>query len=178
MEHDCLLKYNGEAFFYGSLAEPVSCIVGGFHVNYHITPGSYNHAMGIVEGGNCAILGGAGPMGLGAIDYAIHCDRKPSLLVVTDINDERLARAESILSVEEASKNGVKLVYLNTTLDTGIAIKKLMDVSDGKGYNDVYVLNPFESLLDQANAILAFDGCLNFFCRPDRHKLFGKIQFL
>ena len=35
-------------------------------------------------------------MGLGAIDYALHCDRRPSLLVVTDIDDERLARAESI----------------------------------------------------------------------------------
>jgi Threonine dehydrogenase and related Zn-dependent dehydrogenases len=177
MEHDCLLNYNGEAYFYGSLAEPVSCIVGGFHVNYHITPGSYVHSMGIVEGGNCVILGGAGPMGLGAIDYAIHCDRKPGLLVVTDINDERLARAASILSVEEAAKNGVKLVYLNTTLDTTVAIKKLMDVTDGKGYNDVYVFNPFESLLDQANAILAFDGCLNFFAGPTDTNFSARFNF-
>ena len=41
-------------------------------------------------------------MGLGAIDYALHCDRRPSLLVVTDIDDERLARAESIYTVEHA----------------------------------------------------------------------------
>ena len=55
--------------------------------------GSYQHEMGIVEGGNLAILAGAGPMGLGAIDYAIHCDRKPGLLVVTDIDQARLDRA-------------------------------------------------------------------------------------
>jgi hypothetical protein len=34
-------------------------------------------------------------MGLGAIDYALHCDRKPGLIVVTDIDDARLARAEA-----------------------------------------------------------------------------------
>ena len=82
METDSLLKYGAEAFFYGSVAEPLSCIVGTFHAMYHTRPGEYVHDMGIVEGGNMAILAGAGPMGLGAIDYAIHCDRRPGMLVV------------------------------------------------------------------------------------------------
>ena len=55
------------------------------------------------------ILAGVGPMGIGAIDYAIHCDRKPGLLVVTDIDEARLKRAASIYTVEEAEKNGVRL---------------------------------------------------------------------
>ncbi len=87
MELDCLLDYKGDAFYYGSVAEPMSCIIGAFHANYHTVQGSYNHVMGVVEGGKMAILAGVGPMGLGAIDYVIHTDRKPSLLVVTDIND-------------------------------------------------------------------------------------------
>ena len=33
MECGCLLPYDGDAFFYGSLAEPMSCIVGGFPAN-------------------------------------------------------------------------------------------------------------------------------------------------
>jgi len=37
MEQNCLLKYEGDAFFYGSLAEPMSCIVGAFHASYHTT---------------------------------------------------------------------------------------------------------------------------------------------
>jgi len=40
--------------------------------------------MGVRDGGNMAILAGVGPMGLGAIDYALHQNRKPGLLVVTD----------------------------------------------------------------------------------------------
>ena len=55
MDLGCLLPYEGDAFFYGSLAEPMSCIVGGYHASYHTTAGSYVHDMGIVEGGNAAI---------------------------------------------------------------------------------------------------------------------------
>ena len=40
MECNCLLPYNGEAFYWGSLTEPMSCIVGAFHANYHTTAGS------------------------------------------------------------------------------------------------------------------------------------------
>ena len=57
---DCLLDYSGDAFFYGSLAEPMSCIIGAFHASYHTKPGSYQHQMGIVDGGNMAILAGRG----------------------------------------------------------------------------------------------------------------------
>ncbi len=77
MECDCLLEYTGEGFFPASLAEPMSCIIGAFHATYHTQPGVYTHHMGIVKGGDMAVLAGAGPMGLGAIDYALHCDRRP-----------------------------------------------------------------------------------------------------
>ena len=82
LDADCLLTYDGEAFFPASLSEPMSCIVGAFHASYHTPPGTYNHNMGIRKGGNMAILAGVGPMGLGAIDYALHQERKPGLLAV------------------------------------------------------------------------------------------------
>ena len=31
---DCLLPYDSDVYFYGSLAEPMSCIVGTFHAMY------------------------------------------------------------------------------------------------------------------------------------------------
>jgi threonine dehydrogenase-like Zn-dependent dehydrogenase len=150
----------------------MSCIVGGFHVNYHTKPGSYEHIMGIAEGGNMALMAGVGPMGLGAIDYALHNSRRPSLLVVTDIDAARLARAASLYTVEEAAKNGVKLVYLN-----GPTTEELMSLTDGKGYNDVYVYAPVAPLIEQADAILAFDGCLNFFAGPTDPAFSAKLNF-
>lgn len=175
MEMDCLLDFRANAFFYGSLSEPMSCIVGGYHAHYHTTAGSYVHEMGIREGGNLAILAGAGPMGIGAIDYAIHCDRRPSLLVVTDIDDARLARVSSILTPEEAAKNGVRLVYLNTKCDD--AVEKLMALTDGKGYDDVIVFAPVAPVVEQGDAILAKDGCLDFFAGPTDPKFSAKFNF-
>ncbi len=174
MEVGGLLHYDGEAFFYGSLAEPMSCIVGGFHANYHTTPGSYVHDMGITEGGNMALLAGAGPMGLGAVDYAIHCDRKPAMLVVTDIDDARLARAASILSPEEAEKNGVKLMYINTADKTA---EDLLALTDGKGFNDVFCYAPVRPVVEMSDAILAKDGCLNFFAGPTNPAFSAEFNF-
>jgi len=174
MEMGCLLPYDGEAYFYGSLAEPMSCIVGGFHANYHTKAGSYVHSMGIKEGGNMAILAGAGPMGLGAVDYAIHNDIRPSLLVVTDIDDARLARAASILTVEEAAKNGVKLMYVNTA---GKDKECLLELTGGEGYDDVFVYAPVKPVVEMGDDILAKDGCLNFFAGPTNPAFKAEFNF-
>lgn len=176
MELGCLLPYEGEAFFSGSLAEPMSCVVGAFHASYHTSPGSYIHDMGIVEGGNMAILAGVGPMGLGAIDYAIHCDRKPGLLVVTDIDEARLKRAASIYRVDEAQRNGVKLVYVNTSAaDKGVDY--LASLTEGKGYDDVLVFAPVKSLVEMGDKLLAHDGCLNFFAGPSNSDFSAEFNF-
>ena len=160
----CLLDYKGDAFYFGSLSEPMSCIVGTFHAMYHTENGKYTHTMGIVPGGSMAILAGAGPMGMGAIDYAMHCDRKPGLLVVTDIDDTRLGRAAAIYTPEEAAKNGVKLVYVNTSGPNAVA--RLLELTGGKGYDDVLVFAPVRPVVEQGDAILGRDGCLNFFAGP------------
>ena len=161
---DCLLPYNSDTYYYGSLAEPLSCVIGTFHAMYHTKACSYVHEMGIKEGGKMALLASVGPMGLGAIDYAIHCDRKPSLLVVTDIDDARLARAASIYTVEEAAKNGIELHYVNTRMENATAY--LRELTGGTGYDDVVCFAPVRPLIEQADDILGFDGCLNFFAGP------------
>ena len=164
METGSLLAYKGEGFFHGSLAEPVSCVIGAFHAQYHTTNGCYEHKMGIVEGGKMAILAGVGPMGLGAVDYAIHGPRRPKLLVVTDIDDARLARAATLYTVEDAKANGVELVYLNT--GCADAVEKLMELSGNTGYDDVLCFAPVRPVVEQGDRILGRDGCLNFFAGP------------
>ncbi len=176
MECGCLLHYSGDAFFYGSLAEPMSCIVGGFHANYHIKPGTYVHHMGIVEGGAAAILAGAGPMGLGSIDLAIHGDKCPSLLVVTDIDTARLERAASIITVDEASRMGVKLMYINTN-DYENPVEYIRSLTNDAGFNDVFVLAPVKPVVEMGDALLARDGCLNFFAGPTNPAFSAMFNF-
>lgn len=173
METGSLLHYGGDAFFYGSLAEPMSCIVGGFHAQYHTKNGSYVHQMEIKEGGNMAILAGAGPMGMGCIDYAIHGDIKPAKLVVTDIDDARLQRAASILTVEEAKANGVELMYVNTSDKTE---KDIMDMVGG-GFDDIFVYAPVKPVVEMADRMLGRDGCLNFFAGPTNPEFKAEFNF-
>lgn len=176
MTMDCLLSYEGESYFMGSLSEPMACIVGAMHANYHIKQGTYIHDMGIVQGGSMAILAGVGPMGLGLIDYAIHCDRKPGRLVITDIDSDRLARAASIYTVEEARKNGVELVYLNTS-DVKNPVEKLLEINKDSGYDDVFVMAPVKPVVEQGDAILGKDGCLNFFAGPSDQNFSAAMNF-
>ena len=176
MALNCLLPYNGEAFFMASLSEPMSCIVGAFHANYHTANGSYTHKMGIVEGGNMAILAGVGPMGLGAIDYAIHGPRKPKLLIVTDINDARLERAAQLYTESDAAANGVRLLFVNTGKFEDPAAA-LLEYTDGKGFNDVFCMAPVLPVVETADRILGRDGCLNFFAGPIDPKFSAMFNF-
>lgn len=174
MEMDCLLKYDADTYFFGSLAEPMSCIVGTYHAMYHTTQGSYVHNMGIKKGGKMAILAGAGPMGLGAIDYALHNpDLNPSLLIVTDVDDARLGRAASIFPPEKAK--GITLKYVNTR-DMN-AVEGLMAITDGTGYDDVLVMAPVRAVVEQGGAVLAKDGCLNFFAGPSDTNFKAEFNF-
>lgn len=176
MELGCLLKYEGESYYEASLAEPMSCIIGSFHANYHTTMGSYEHKMGIAEGGKLAILAGAGPMGLGAIDYALHSPRRPKMIVVTDVDEKRLARAQGIFSVDEAKKDGIELVFVNTK-EVSDAPAHLIQVSGGTGFDDVYVFAPVKALVEQGDKILGRDGCLNFFAGPTDVNFAGECNF-
>jgi len=175
MEVDCLMRYEGDAYFLASLSEPMSCIVGATKAQYHVKRGTYDHKMGIVEGGKCALLGAAGPMGMGAIDYLVHGPRKPELLVVSDIDRARLDRAASIVSRQEAHANGVKLIYLNTA--SGDPVRDLRDLAGGGGYDDVFVFAPVAPVIEQGDAILGKDGCLNFFAGPTSASFAARFNF-
>jgi threonine dehydrogenase-like Zn-dependent dehydrogenase len=166
MELGCLLHYDGDAYFYASLAEPVSCIIGGYHTMYHTNKQNYDHAMGIKPGGNVLILGGAGPMGLGAVEYPLYGNQRPSRIVVTDVDDGRLRRAQELISPELAKQQGVELRYVNPR-NCADQYAFLMDITGGVGYDDVFVYAPVRELAELGDKLMAFDGCLNFFAGPN-----------
>lgn len=170
MEQDCLLTYEGETWFEGSLVEPLSCVIGAFSANYHLQEGTYNHKMGIRPQGRVLIIGGTGPMGLLAIDYALHGPVNPSLLVVTDANEDKLSYARK----HYPSEPQTLLHYLNaqsSSYDT------LMELSGGHGFDDIFVFVADERLVTMASSLLAPDGCLNFFAGPQDKQFSAPINF-
>lgn len=176
MTQGCLLPYTGEGFYPASLSEPLSCVVGAIHANYHTTPGSYVHSMDIKDGGKMALLAGVGPMGLAMINYVLHReDRHPALFVVTDINQERLDRAASLYTVEFAAERGIELHYVNTAVENPAEL--LLGISGGSGYDEVVVMAPVPAVIEQGDAILAQDGCLNFFSGPGKPDFKAPLNF-
>ena len=174
LERGCLLPYEGEGYYKGSLVEPIGCVLRAFKGMYHTDYTNYARTDGAKKGGKLAILGGAGPMGLAAVELAIGyagC----SQVVVTDLSDERLAYARTKCSPEAAKARGCELIYVNTSGDQDEQIKKLLEISDG-GFDDVMVMVPVSSLLTMAEKISAFDGCINFFAGPAIHDMQGSLN--
>ena len=177
MEQGCLLPYKGEGFYPASLSEPLSCVIGAMHACYHTTPGSYVHSMEIKDGGKMALLAGVGPMGLACINYVLHReDRHPSLFVVTDIDQTRLDRAATLYTKEFAASRGIDLRYVNTGAVEN-PVEALRELTGGEGYDEVVVMAPVPAVVEQADAILGFDGCLNFFSGPGRSDFKAPFNF-
>lgn len=116
-------------------------------------------------------------MGLAAINYVLRReDRKPSLLVITDVDQARLDRAASIYTVEFAASRGIDMKYINTGKMKN-PVEELKAIAGDDGYNDVFVFAPVRAVVEQGDAILGFDGCLNFFAGPDNTSFSAMMNF-
>lgn len=164
IEKGCVLPYDGGYYANGSLAEPMSCIIGAFRASYHTEPLVWEHQMGIRTGGSLALLGSGGAMGVGALDYALHGPFRPRLVVAVDVSDERLGRLRELFPPEEALSRGTQLEFVNAAEADPVAV--LAELSGGNGYDDVVVFAAVTELIETGDAILARDGCLNFFAGP------------
>ena len=170
IENGYLMKLESDCFFKGSLIEPASCVIRGYKGSLHLDE-SLQPFSNIRPGGKVAILAGCGPMGLVAIDIALHGDIKPSLVVVTDLNADRLARAKEIFRPEEASKDGIQLIFSQSNDK-----EELMALAGG-GFDDVFVYAPVPAVVELGDEILGFDGCLNFFAGPLDKNFSAKFNF-
>ena len=115
-------------------------------------------------------------MGLGALTYAIHRDVRPSMVVVTDVNPDRLARAKELFPEAEAAREGVELHFVNMN-DYEDPVAELRRISGGTGYEDVFCYAPVAVVIQQSSEILGRDGCLNFFAGPTDNKFSASMNF-
>jgi threonine dehydrogenase-like Zn-dependent dehydrogenase len=170
IENGYLMKLESDCFFKGSLIEPASCVIRGYKGSMHLDADGVPYT-NIKPGGKVAILAGCGPMGLVAIDLALHGTVKPSVVVVTDLDEARLARAKAIFSPEQAAQDSIKLVFSNST-----SKDELIELAGGE-YDDVFVYAPVPAVVELGDEILGFDGCLNFFAGPLDKNFSAKFNF-
>ncbi len=90
-------------------------------------------------------------MGLGAISYMLNCNSKPSLLVITDIDEVRLKRASELFTEEYAKERGVEIHFVNTAkVDDPV---KRWILTGGTGFDDVSVYAPVRPVIEMADEI-------------------------
>ncbi len=173
MELGCLIPFKGDSYYEGSLCEPVSCVIAAFDAQYHLIPHTYNHKMGVKAGGNMLIVGGTGPMGLLAIDYALHADTKPKRLVVTDIDQAKLDRAKELYPSDE-----VEVHFVNTK---GLSVdeqEKLLNAKvNNEKYDDLFLMISVKPLAEMAGRLMNADACLNQFAGPVDKSFSADLNF-
>ncbi|MBQ8344913.1 MAG: zinc-binding dehydrogenase [Clostridia bacterium] len=173
MERGCLIPYEGDSFFKGSMVESVGCVLRGYKGFYHTDYETYLRTDGAKKGGRLAILGGAGPMGIGAVELATGY-AGVSQVVVTDLNQDRLDYAAAKCTPERAAEKGCDLRYINTS-GMEDPVSELKAISEG-GFDDVFVMVPVPALFTMAEEICREDGCVNFFAGPPVHQMPGSLN--
>lgn len=172
LKQDCLIPYDGQTYFEGALIEPLSCIIGAFNANYHLKPNSYEHIMGIKPDGDLIILGGTGPMGMLAIDYALGGPIKPKKVVITGRSKEKIEHLKTLYQ----SRNGIELEFVDIS-NVEDQISLLKTKSSKGSFDDIFIFLPSQELIYIASQLLAFDGCLNFFAGPQDKNFSAEINF-
>ena len=154
------------------------------------------HVMGPEPGGTMLLLAGCGAMGLAAVDIACHWpEARPRRLVVTDVDEARLARAAAVFGLPAPADglssgvvNGVEVRFRNTRgLADPVAALKALNVdaatrrddptATGGGYDDVLLFAAVPALIEQSSALMGFGGCLNFFAGPTDQNLAAPFNF-
>ncbi len=172
IDSDAVLTFKDCPFFEASLAEPLSCIIGAANEQYHCDMGKHKHIMGIKDGGSLAILGAGGPMGLAMLDYFLHSEKKPSLIMAVEIDPVKIEKARNLFS----SKKGETALHFVNPREEDL-IKASRQITNNRLFDDVFTMFPASEILETADKLLGEDGTNNFFAGPADKELKASINF-
>ena len=161
LKADCMLPLPDDEmpYFAASMAEPISCIVSAQDRNYHIYKDGPHAArepkLGLLAGGVAVVIG-AGAMGRIHAELALRFS--PRVLIVSDLQQERLDEVAKSIS-QKAKDKGTKLIcVLPDKLDDTVK-----EVSNGAGADDIILAVGVNPVQQHALSLLATGGVANLF---------------
>ncbi|MHC4394289.1 MAG: alcohol dehydrogenase catalytic domain-containing protein [Planctomycetota bacterium] len=157
----CLLPLpdNNMPYFTVSMAEPISCIYSAQQRNYHIikdSPGTERKPqLGLLPGGVTVVIG-AGAMGRMHAELALRFS--PKVLIVSDLQQERLDKVVKNIGQKANSKNCKLVCVLPDKLETAVT-----EQSNNRGADDIILAVGIQSVQQNALRLLAAGGVANLF---------------
>ncbi|MGD9369582.1 MAG: zinc-binding dehydrogenase [Desulfobacteraceae bacterium] len=128
--------------------------------------GSVRNRCELVPQGVAVFVGAGGPMGQMHVQRAIELPDGPRKIIATEVNARRLAALEQRVA-PIAAKNNRELIYLNPRLnprqDDGDLYDHVMQITQGRGADDVVVCVPVAEVMAQAATLMNPNGMLVFF---------------
>ncbi|MDI6828195.1 MAG: zinc-binding dehydrogenase, partial [Armatimonadota bacterium] len=108
-------------------------------------------------------IGAGGPMGQMHVQRAVEMEGGPSKILATDIDMARLNSVKERVMSASAAK-GIEVLTVNPNdLDKAEFDKLLRDFTGGRGFDDIIILAPVVSLIEEAIQYLAEEGLMNIF---------------
>ena len=161
LKGDCLLPLPDDelAYFAVSMAEPISCIYSAQERNYHIIKEG-PHAqrqpqLGLLPGGVAAVVG-AGAMGRIHAELALRFN--PRVLVVTDLQTERLDETVKAIGQKSKDKNCSLICVTADKFE-----QTIKEVSGNRGADDIILAVGVNPVQQHALGLLADGGVANLF---------------
>lgn len=151
----------------------VAADVGRLHYDYIAFLGSQGPDIGasygekrnrceLTPGGTTIVIGAGGPMGQMHVQRAIELPNGPSKVIATEVSDMRLAAIRKRFGPLAARKNR-ELLTFNPQTSTQSLHDFVMEVTGGKGAEDVVVSVPIAAVMAEADTLMHKDGMLVFF---------------
>ena len=153
------LATSGVAFLNSPPEGLVRIDVGRVHYDGHLYVGPKPNGRSEIKGGGTAwFIGAAGPMGQMHVQRALSLPHPPARLITTDRNPQRIAALREHCG-PLARARGVELIQYNVKEDGPPDFARIAP----QGFDDIVVLVPDVSAIEDAFPRLAEGGVLNIF---------------
>ena len=113
-------------------------------------------------GGSTVFIGAGGPMGQMHVQRALELPDGPSLVIATEISDERLLTLREMFA-PLAEKHGRKLLFFNPNNSEQSFHDFVMDATQNEGADDVVVSVPVAALMEEGDTVMKSDGMMVLF---------------
>jgi len=114
------------------------------------------------SGGTTVFVGAGGPMGQMHVQRALELPDGPKVVVATEVSDERLQTLKDMFA-PLAAKQGRTIAFFNPTNAAVSFHDFVMELTGGRGADDVVVSVPVAKLMEEADTVMNADGMMVLF---------------